>query len=57
MNQKGKEIWQVQVEQINNILRPEQRPLYQQLRDKHEREREERKKQHQHGIQPETSKK
>jgi hypothetical protein len=57
MNAKGKEIWQAQIDQVNAILRDDQRPLYQQLRDKHEREREARKKQHQRGIQQDTSKK
>lgn len=57
LNARGKAIWQDQIAQINNILREDQRPLYQQLRDKREREREARKKQHQHLIQQDTSKK
>jgi hypothetical protein len=56
-NEKGKAIWQEQVDEVNAILRDDQRPLYQQLRDKHERDREARKKQHQRGIQQDTSKK
>jgi hypothetical protein len=44
MNAKGHAIWQDQVDQVNAILTPDQRPLYQQLRDKHEREREAREK-------------
>ena len=46
MNAKGKAIWHDQVDEVNAILTPEQRPLYQQLRDKHEREREAREKRH-----------
>ena len=56
MNAKGKEIWQKQVDEINQILREDQRPLYQQLRDKHEREREARKNRS-HGIQQDTARK
>jgi hypothetical protein len=37
-------------------LRDDQKPLYQQLRDKHEREREERRKR-QHAIQQDSTKK
>lgn len=44
MNAKGKALWQDQVDRVNAILTPEQRPLYQQLRDKHTREREARDK-------------
>ena len=44
MNAKGKAIWRDQVDQVNAILTPEQRPLYQQLRDKHTREHEAREK-------------
>lgn len=56
MNARGKAIWQEQVDQINAILREDQRPLYQQLRDKHDREREARKN-HAHGIQQDNGKK
>lgn len=55
MNAKGKAIWQDQVEQVNAILTPDQRPLYQQLRDKHTREREAREKRR--GIQQDATKK
>jgi hypothetical protein len=55
MNSKGKAIWQDQVEQVNAILTSEQRPLYQQLRDKHAREREARERRH--GIQQDATKK
>ena len=55
LNARGKAIWQDQIAEINSILREDQRPLYQQLRDKRERER--RKKQHQRGIQQDTAKK
>jgi hypothetical protein len=59
MNKKGHEIWQDQIDQVNQILRPDQRPLYQQLREKHEKEREERKKKRDHdrGITEDTAKK
>jgi hypothetical protein len=57
MNGKAHEIWQEQIEEINQVLRSDQRPLYAQLREKHEKEREERKKQHQRGIQQDTGKK
>jgi uncharacterized protein YukE len=58
-NREGHELWQQQIEQINQILRPEQRPLYQQLREKHEKEREERKKKRdrERGITEDTAKK
>jgi hypothetical protein len=46
MNEKGHDVWQHQIEEINAVLTPEQRPLYQQLRDKHQKEREERRKKH-----------
>ncbi len=55
MNAKGKAIWDEQTEQINAMLTPEQRPLYQQLRDKHAREREAREKRR--GIQQDPTKK
>jgi Spy/CpxP family protein refolding chaperone len=55
MNAKGKAIWDEQTSRINAILTPEQRPLYQQLRDKHAREREAREKRH--GIQQDPPKK
>ena len=54
MNARGKAIWQEQVNRINGILREDQRPLYQQLRDKHDREREARKNRS-HGIQQDPS--
>jgi len=59
LDKKGHEIWQDQIDQINQILRPDQRPLYQQLREKHEKEREERKKKRDRdrGIAQDTSKK
>lgn len=56
MNARGKAIWQEQVDRINQILREDQRPLYQQLREKHDREREARKNR-QRGIQQDASKK
>jgi hypothetical protein len=55
MNAKGKAIWQDQVDQVNAILTPDQRSLYQQLRDKHEREREAREKRH--GIRQDATRK
>jgi hypothetical protein len=55
MNAKGKAIWKDQVDQVNAILTPEQRPLYQQLRDKHERDREAREKRR--GIRQDATKK
>ena len=55
MNKEGHQIWQDQIEQINQVLRPDQRPLYQQLREKHDRERAERKKKR--GIQQDPNKK
>ena len=55
MNAKGKAIWQDQVDQVNAILTPDQRTLYQQLRDKHAREREAREKHR--GIQQDATRK
>ena len=55
MNAKGKAIWHDQVEQVNAILSPDQRTLYQQLRDKHERDREAREKRR--GIRQDSTKK
>jgi hypothetical protein len=40
-----REVWDAQVLKIKKILRPEQIPLYDQLREKHDRERKERRKQ------------
>ncbi|HUA59227.1 MAG TPA: hypothetical protein VML19_10765 [Verrucomicrobiae bacterium] len=59
LDKKGHEIWQDQIDQINQILTPEQRSLYKALRDKHEKDREERKKKRDHdrGITQDTSKK
>jgi|SRR5581483_5603762 len=56
-NRQSHEIWQGQIDKVNSILRPEQRPLYTALREKHEKEREERNKRKQRGIQQDTSKK
>jgi hypothetical protein len=55
MNAKGKAIWQDQVDRVNAILTAEQRPLYQQLRDKHTREREAREKRR--AAQPDATRK
>jgi hypothetical protein len=42
MNAEGRGIWDKQVEDIKQILRPEQIPLYDQLRAEHDAERQKR---------------
>jgi len=54
MNKEGHQIWQEQIEKVNEVLRPEQRLLYQQLQEKHARDRAERKKKR--GIQQDPKK-